>query len=89
MKETDDTGRRADPAQRRARGIEAYARIFDVPENEVPENDVPENDVPAAMAGRVGPVFAEEAFMSAGGPAWSRPAFAGSGSPSSRYGVTP
>jgi hypothetical protein len=84
MKETDDTGRRADPAHRRARGVEAYARIFDVP-----ENDVPENDVPAAMAGRVGPVFAEEAFMSAGGPAWSRPAFAGSGSPSSRHGVTP
>lgn len=64
MKEVDDT---AGPARRRERGIEAYARIF----------DVPEEDVPAAMVGRVGPVFAEEAFMSAGGPAWSDPALTG------------
>lgn len=64
MKEVNGTGRIAEPARRRERGIEAYARIF----------DVPEEDVPAAMAGRVGPVFAEEAFLSAGGPAWSHPA---------------
>jgi alkylhydroperoxidase/carboxymuconolactone decarboxylase family protein YurZ len=64
MKEIDDTDRTADPARRRERGIKAYARIF----------DVPKKDVPAAMAGRVGPVFAEEAFMSAGGPAWSHQA---------------
>ena len=50
MKEINGTDRIADPAHRRERGIEAYARIF----------DVPEEDVPAAMAGRVGPVFAEE-----------------------------
>lgn len=49
---------------RRERGIEAYARIL----------DMPEKDVPAAMAGRVGPVFAEEAFVAAGGPTWSHPA---------------
>jgi 4-carboxymuconolactone decarboxylase len=54
----------ADPARRRERGIEAYARIF----------DVPEKDVPAAMAGRVGQVFAEEVFLAAGGPAWFHPA---------------
>ncbi|MBU3065990.1 carboxymuconolactone decarboxylase family protein [Nocardia sp. NEAU-G5] len=48
-------------AARRARGIAAYARIF----------DVPEQDVEAAMTARVGPVFAAEAFASAGGPAWS------------------
>jgi 4-carboxymuconolactone decarboxylase len=54
-----DAGRTAEA--RRARGIEAYARIFGVPAAEVP----------AAMASRVGPVFAEEAFASAGGPAWS------------------
>jgi len=65
MKETDDTGLTAGPALRRERGIQAYARIF----------DVPEKDVPAVMAGRAGPVFAEEAFMAAGGPAWSHPAF--------------
>jgi len=61
MRDIDDAG----PAHRRERGIEAYARIF----------DLPEKDVPAAMAGRVGAIFAEEAFMSAGGPAWSHPAF--------------
>ena len=49
---------------RRERGIRAYARIF----------DVAETDVPAAMAARVGPLFAEEAFAAAGGPAWSHPA---------------
>jgi 4-carboxymuconolactone decarboxylase len=49
---------------RRERGIRAYAKIF----------GVAEQDVPAAMAARVGPVFAEEAFSSAGGPAWSHPA---------------
>jgi 4-carboxymuconolactone decarboxylase len=54
----------ADPARRRERGIEAYARIF----------DVPEKDVPAAMAGRVGQVFAEEVFLAVGGPAWFHPA---------------
>jgi alkylhydroperoxidase/carboxymuconolactone decarboxylase family protein YurZ len=54
----------ADLACRRERGIETYARIF----------DVPEKDVPAAMASRVGPLFAEEAFLAAGGPAWSSPA---------------
>lgn len=54
----------ADPAYRQERGIEAYARIF----------DVPREDVPAAMAGRVGQVFAEEAFLAAGGPAWFHPA---------------
>jgi 4-carboxymuconolactone decarboxylase len=46
------------------RGNEAYART----------SDVPEKDVWAAMVGRVGAVFAEEAFMSAGGPAWSHQA---------------
>lgn len=60
----DSTGRSAGPERRRQRGIKAYARIF----------DVPEKDVPAAMAGRVGPVFAEEAFIAAGGPAWFHPA---------------
>ncbi|MFJ6900629.1 carboxymuconolactone decarboxylase family protein [Streptomyces hokutonensis] len=64
MNENNDTGWTDEPARRRERGIAAYARIF----------DVPEKDVPAAMADRVGPVFAEEAFMSAGGPAWSHPA---------------
>jgi 4-carboxymuconolactone decarboxylase len=59
-----DSERTADPAHRRERGIEAYARIF----------DLPEEDVPAAMAGRVGPVFAEEVFLVAGGPAWFHPA---------------
>jgi 4-carboxymuconolactone decarboxylase len=59
-----DGERTADPAHRRERGIEAYARIF----------DVPEKDMPAAMAGRVGPVYAEEVFLAAGGPAWFHPA---------------
>jgi 4-carboxymuconolactone decarboxylase len=64
MKEIAHGDPTADLACRRERGIEAYARIF----------DVPEKDVPAAMAARVGPVFAEEAFLAAGGPAWSSPA---------------
>ncbi len=49
--------RTADPTHRLKRGVEAYARIF----------DVPEKDVPAAMAGRVGPVYAEEVFLAVGG----------------------
>jgi 4-carboxymuconolactone decarboxylase len=49
---------------RRDRGISAYAKIFGVPEGEVA----------AAFAERVGPVFAEEALQTAGGPAWSDPA---------------
>jgi len=53
-----------DIARRRERGIAAYARIF----------GLPEPDVPKAMADRVGPVFADEAFLSAGGSAWSHPA---------------
>jgi 4-carboxymuconolactone decarboxylase len=64
MTEIADSDRTADLAHRRERGIEAYARIF----------DVPEKDVPAAMASRVGPVFADEAFLAAGGPAWCHPA---------------
>jgi len=44
---------------RRAQGVSAYAKIFAVPEQEVP----------AAMAARVGPVFAEEALQAAGGAA--------------------
>ena len=42
-----NTEQSVDRVRRRERGIQAYARIF----------DVPEKDVPAAMAGRVGPVF--------------------------------
>jgi 4-carboxymuconolactone decarboxylase len=57
----------ATPAGRRARGVAAYARIFDVPDDQVP----------AAMASRVGPVFAEEAFQFAGGAAWADPALSG------------
>ncbi len=57
----------ATPADRRARGVAAYARIFDVPDGQVP----------AAMASRVGPVFAEEAFQFAGGGAWADPALSG------------
>jgi hypothetical protein len=40
----------AAPADRHARGVAAYARIFQVPEDQVA----------AAFAARVGPVFAEE-----------------------------
>ena len=57
----------ATPAGRRARGVAAYARMFDVPDDQVP----------AAMASRVGPVFAEEAFQFAGGAAWADPALSG------------
>jgi 4-carboxymuconolactone decarboxylase len=64
MNDIVDCDRAPDPAHRRKRGIQAYARIF----------DVPEKDVPAAMAGRVGQVFAEEVFLAAGGPAWFHPA---------------
>lgn len=64
MNEIVDSDRTSDPSQRRQRGIEAYARIF----------GLPEKDVPAAMAGRVGQVFAEEVFLAAGGPAWFHPA---------------
>ena len=64
MNEIVDGDRTSDPANRRDRGIEAYARIF----------DVPEKDMPAAMARRVGQVFAEEVFLAAGGPAWFHPA---------------
>jgi len=52
---------------RREQGVSAYAKIFAVPEQEVP----------AALAARVGPVFAEEALQAAGGPAWSSPALTG------------
>jgi len=52
---------------RRAQGVSAYATIFAVPEQEVP----------AALAARVGPVFAEEALQAAGGAAWSSPALTG------------
>lgn len=61
MNEIGGSDRTAHPARRRERGIEPYARIF----------DVPEKDVPAA---RVGPVYAEEVFLAAGGPAWFHPA---------------
>ena len=64
MNEIVDIDRASDPVRRRERGVEAYARIF----------DLPEKAVPAAMAGRVGQVFAEEAFLAAGGPAWFHPA---------------
>jgi len=57
----------ADFQSRRQRGIAAYARIFAVAEQEVQ----------AAFAGRVGPVFTEEALQSAGGAAWSHPALTG------------
>ena len=64
MNDIGNTERSVDPVRRRERGVQAYARIF----------DVPEKDVPAAMAGRVGPVCAEEVFLAAGGPAWFHPA---------------
>jgi 4-carboxymuconolactone decarboxylase len=63
MEEAAHDDRATDLARRRGRGVEAYARIF----------DLPEQDVPAAMATRVGPAFAEEVFLAAGGPAWSSP----------------
>jgi 4-carboxymuconolactone decarboxylase len=64
MDENGGSDRTGDLAQRRERGIEAYARIF----------DLPEKDVPIAMAERVGPVYAAEVFLAAGGPAWFHPA---------------
>lgn len=57
----------APPADRHARGVAAYARIFGVPEDQV---------VPA-FAARVGPVFAEEQLQAAGGAAWADPALSG------------
>ena len=54
-------------ADRHARGVAAYARIFGVPEDRVV----------AAFAARVGPVFAEEQLQAAGGAAWADPAFSG------------
>lgn len=57
----------ADFQGRRQRGIAAYAKIFAVPETDVLE----------AFAGRVGPVFTEEALQGAGGAAWSHPALTG------------
>ncbi len=47
-------------SERRERGIAAYARIF----------DVPQQTVPAVMEEQVGSVFADEAFTAAGGTAW-------------------
>ena len=57
----------APAADRHARGVAAYARIFGVPEDRVV----------AAFAARVGPVFAEEQLQAAGGAAWADPAFSG------------
>lgn len=48
---------------RRDRGIKAYARIFGMSAEQVP----------TAIVGRVGPVYAEEVFLAAGGPAWGDP----------------
>jgi alkylhydroperoxidase/carboxymuconolactone decarboxylase family protein YurZ len=64
MNDITDNRRTADLALRRERGVAVYARIF----------GVPEQDVPAAMASNVGPLFAEEVFLAAGGPAWFHPA---------------
>ena len=55
----------ADFQGRRDRGIAAYAEIFAVPAQQVV----------AALTGRVGPVFTEEALQSAGGAAWAHPGF--------------
>ncbi len=57
----------ADFQGRRERGIDAYAEIFAVPAEEVL----------GTFAGRVGPVFTEEALQGAGGAAWLHPAFTG------------
>ncbi len=51
---------------RRDRGIRAYAKIFDLPEEAV-----------AAFATRVGATFAEEALEASGGSAWYHPALGG------------
>ncbi len=64
MSDTQDT---RESTSRREHGVAAYAQIF----------AVPEQDVPAALAARVGPVFAEEALQAAGGAAWSSPALTG------------
>jgi 4-carboxymuconolactone decarboxylase len=64
MNEIVDIDRTSDPVHRRERGVEAYA----------PHLRPAREAVPAAMAGRVGQVFAEEAFLAAGGPAWFHPA---------------
>lgn len=64
MTDTSDTPQ---SNSRRARGVSAYAKIFAVSEQEVP----------AALAARVGPVFAEESLQAAGGAAWSSPALTG------------
>jgi 4-carboxymuconolactone decarboxylase len=63
MNEIVDIDRTSDPVHRRERGVEAYARIFDLPEKAA-----------CCHGGRVGQVFAEEAFLAAGGPAWFHPA---------------
>jgi len=60
MTDTPDT---RESTSRREQGVSAYAKIFAVPEQEVA----------AALAARVGPVFAEEALQAAGGAAWSSP----------------
>ncbi|MFE6922918.1 carboxymuconolactone decarboxylase family protein [Nocardia sp. NPDC057663] len=52
---------------RRRRGIGVYSRIF----------EVPEHDVASVMSARVGPVFAAEAFVAAGGAAWTQPGLTG------------
>ena len=49
--------------ERRARGLDVYSHLF---------GTAPEH-VPAAMAERVGAVFAEEAFLGYGGPGWHSP----------------
>ena len=67
MNESGGSDRTAHSARRRERDIEPAARIF----------DVPEKDVPAAMAVRVGPVYAEEVFLAVGGPAWFHPDLTG------------
>ena len=64
MNDTPASYRTTDLAQRRERGIAAYARVF----------GAPEENLPAAMARLVGPLFAEEVFLAAGGPAWYHPA---------------
>jgi 4-carboxymuconolactone decarboxylase len=64
MRQIARSGRTADLARRRERAIEACARIFNVPVKEMR----------AAMAACAGPMLAEDAFLAAGGPAWSDPA---------------
>jgi len=64
MSDTPDT---RESTSRREQGVSAYAKIFAVPEQEVA----------AALAARVGPMFAEEALQAAGGAAWSSRALTG------------